>query len=81
VTDTGFELNVSSSDAHVSIDAPSEPICQGLAQLGEEFVNSFIAGPFPIDFDLADGQTSATYSESDDTMDISATIARVAPAA
>jgi hypothetical protein len=81
VTDTGFELNLSSSDAHVSIDAPSEPICQGLAQLSEEFVNSFVGGPFPIDFGLADGQTSATVSEADDTTDISATITRIAPAA
>lgn len=81
VTDTGFELNLSSSDAHVSFNAPSDPTCQGLAQLGEEFVNNFIQGPFPIDFDLADGQTSATYSESDDSLDISATITRIAPAA
>ncbi|HVN62090.1 MAG TPA: hypothetical protein VMT59_12550 [Gaiellaceae bacterium] len=81
VTDTGFELNISSSDAHASINAPSEPICQGLAQLGQEFVNTIVDGPFPIDFDLAGGQTSATYSESDDSLDISATITRIAPAA
>ncbi len=81
VLDTGFELNVSSSDANASINAPSEPTCQFLAQLAQEFVGNFVSGPFPIDFDLADGQTSATYSESSGSLDLSATITRVAPAA
>ncbi len=81
VTDGGFELSLSSPDAHVTINAPSDPTCQFLAQLGQEFMNNFVQGPFPIDFELAPGQTSATVSDSSDTTEISATITRVAPAA
>ena len=81
VTDSGFELSLSSSDARITVDAPDDPTCQFLAQLAQEFVNNFIQGPFPIDFDLAPGQTSATISESDDSTEISATITRIAPAA
>ncbi len=81
ITDTGFELSLSSSDANVTIDAPSEPICQSLADLAQQFMGNIVRGPFPIDFDLAAGQTSATYSESDGSADFSATITRVAPAA
>ena len=81
VTDTGFELSLTSADAKVSIDAPSDPTCQFLAQLAQEFVSNFIGGPFPVDFDVAAGQTSSTISEVDGTTEIDATITRVSPAA
>ena len=81
VTDTGFELSLTSPDAKITRQRADDPSCQFLAQLAEGFINSFIQGPFPVDFEVAPGQTSATISESDDSSSISATITRVAPAA
>lgn len=80
VSDAGFELSLSSADAKVTVNAPSDPTCQFLAQLLQEFMNSFVQGPFPLAFELAPGQTSATVSDASGTTQFTATITRINPA-
>ena len=83
-------LNMSAAQELMSAiqDRPEHKIADGceewsftIAQLAEGFINNFIGGPFPVEFELAPGQTSSTSSESDDSSSITATITRVAPAA
>jgi hypothetical protein len=57
------DLSVSSQDGHVSVTAPSNPVCQFLADFAEQFLNGFVTGPLDLPFELAAGQTSVTYHD------------------
>ena len=81
VTDTGFELRLTSPGAKISVDAPDDPSCQFLAQLAEGFINSFIEGPSPVDFDGSRPDERDHLRVGRQPSSISATITRVAPAA
>ena len=77
VTDAGFSLELSSQDAKAKIDAPSAEACQLLADLGQEILDQFVKGPFPLDFEVAPGQTTVTVDQSDGGTTIKATLTRV----
>jgi len=79
VTDTGFVLSLSSADANVTADGPSEPFCQLLLELARGFVSNLVQGPNELEFALAPGQTSATLSQDEGNLQLTATITRVNP--
>jgi hypothetical protein len=58
VKETGFLLELTSSDSHASISVSGPPACQTLGGLGEMFVNAFLQAPFPVYLPLSPGQTS-----------------------
>jgi hypothetical protein len=58
------DLSLSSQDGHVSVTAPSNPVCQFLADFAEQFLNGFVTGPLDLPFELAPGQTSVTYHDA-----------------
>ena len=77
VTDTGFSLELSSADAKAKIDGPSAEVCQLLAGLAQLVVDSFVKSPFPIEFEVAPGQTTVSYDQSEGNTSFKATITRV----
>jgi len=60
VTGTGLFLELTASDAHVAISVVGPPACQFLGTIGQQFVDAFLAAPFPIELSLSPGQTSTT---------------------
>ena len=77
MTDAGCSLELASADAKAKIDAPSAEACQLLADLGQEILDQFVKGPFPLDFEVAPGQTTVTVDQSEDGTTFKATITRV----
>ena len=77
VTDSGFSLELSSDDAKANITGPSDEVCMALAALAKLVVDSFVKGPFPLDFEVAPGQTTVSYEDSGDGTTFKATITRV----
>lgn len=75
VTSTGFQVNVQSSDAQVSISAPSQ--CTFLGQLGGMVISGFVKGPWPLQFNVAPGQTSSSTSMPLGQLDIEASISKI----
>lgn len=63
VLESGFLLELASSDNHVGIAVSGPPACQALGQLGETFVNAFLQAPFPVYLQLSPGQTSVDTQE------------------
>ena len=66
-----------SDDAHVKIDATSADACQLLAGLAQSILDPFVKGPFPIEFEVAPGQTTVSYDQSEGGTSFKATITRV----
>jgi len=77
VSETGMVVEVASEDAHVSVTGPSAEGCQLLAGLGDWFINLFVKGPFPIEFELSPDDRSAQFSFSDAGTSFEASIRRV----
>lgn len=63
VLESGFLLQLASSDNHVTISVSGPPACQALGGLGELFVNAFLGAPFPVYLQLSPGQTSVDTQE------------------
>ena len=77
VTDSGFSLELSSDDAKAKIAGPSDEVCLALAGLAQLVVESFVKGPFPIEFEVGPGQTTVSYDESAEGTSFKATSTRV----
>ena len=77
VSETGMVVEVASEDAHVSVNAPAAEACQLLAGLADYFIDAFVKGPFPIEFELGLDDRSARFAFSDGESSFEATIRRV----
>jgi hypothetical protein len=42
-------------------------------------VTGFVRGPFQLEFELAPGQTTATFSDTSSSLQVTATVTRVNP--
>ncbi len=63
IMETGFLLELASSDNHITISVSGPPACQALGAFGELFVNAFLQAPFPVYMPLSPGQTSVNTQE------------------
>ena len=73
VSETGMVVAVASEDAHVSVSAPAAEVCQLLAGLGDYFINLFVKGPFPLEFEFGpdDRPAQISYSTAEGSMEAS----------
>lgn len=73
VDDQGFHLEVASSDAHADVQEPADPLCQALGELGQQVLDIWVAGPFPLDVPVGpnDGSFAIDENGADYTMTLS----------
>jgi hypothetical protein len=76
VVGTKFIVQAPSSDFNLPNPFHGH-VCQGLATLGVEVINSFVKAGIPLEFTVAPGQTTSTFSFNSGGTTFHATITKL----